>query len=157
MTMRLFPLIALALASPAAAQVYVTRHADTPAGERDPALTAVGAARAAALAGWFRGKRLRAIYTIDFKRTRATAAPIATTRRLTPVVYDPADTPALVATLRAQRQPVLVVGHSNTVPEIVAQLGGTRPDAIPHERFGDIWTVNRGRTRRERIEPKMER
>lgn len=156
--MRLLSLVAgtvmLALATPASAQVYVTRHADTPAGERDPALTAAGTARAEALAAWFRGKRLRAIYVTDYKRTRATAAPLATARRLTPVVYDPADTPALVAKVRALRGPVLVVGHSNTVPEIVAGLGGERPDAIPHERFGDVWTVKQGRTRHDRVEPK---
>ena len=147
----------LAVAAPAAAQVHVMRHADTPAGERDPELTVTGAARAAALTGWFKGKRLRAIYVTDYKRARATAAPLAAARALQPIVYDPADTPALVARAAAERGPVLIVGHSNTVPEIVAQLGGTRPPAIPHAQFGDIWTVHKGRTTHLRVEPEAQR
>jgi hypothetical protein len=37
--------------------------------------------------------------------------------------------------------PVLIVGHSNTVPDIVAALGGARPGPIGHEDFGDVWKI----------------
>lgn len=144
---------ALAVAAPAGAQVYVTRHYDTPAGERDPALTATGTARAAALARWFRGKRLKAIFVTDYLRTRATAAPLANARKLDPIVYNPTNTPALVARVRATRGPVLIVGHSNTVPDIVAALGGERPAPLAHEDFGDLWTVKADKAQRVRIEP----
>ena len=40
-----------------------------------------------------------------------------------------------------ERGTVLIVGHSNTVPDIVAGLGGTRPDPLVHEDFGDIWHI----------------
>jgi hypothetical protein len=36
-----------------------------------------------------------------------------------------------------------VVGHSNTVPDIVEQLGGARPEPIAHDRHGDIWRITR--------------
>ncbi len=67
------------------------------------------------------------------------------------MVYNPADTPALIARARAIRGPVLIVGHSNTVPDIVEQLGGARPGPLAHEDFGDLWTVKNGRTRHVRI------
>ena len=38
-----------------------------------------------------------------------------------------------------ERWPVLVVGHSNTVPEIVEKLGGERPAALTEADYGDVW------------------
>jgi phosphohistidine phosphatase SixA len=133
--------------------LYVMRHLNTPAGERDPDLLPEGRRAAEALAGWFRDERPEAIYVSDFRRTRQTAAPLAARLGLAPIVYDPADTPALVARLRAAGQTALVIGHSNTVPDIVEQLGGTRPGPLVHEDFGDIWLIAPdGGTTRLRIE-----
>ncbi|MEA3031502.1 MAG: hypothetical protein QOG13_2827 [Sphingomonadales bacterium] len=135
---------------------YVMRHLNTPAGERDPDLLSEGQRTAALLVGWFARERARpaAIYVSDYKRTRQTAAPLAASLGLTPIVYDPADTPGLIARVRAGPAPALIVGHSNTVPDIVAALGGTRPTPLVHEDFGDIWRVGaNGATARTRIAP----
>jgi hypothetical protein len=44
------------------------------------------------------------------------------------------------------------VGHSNTVPDIVEQLGGARPGPVAHEDFGDVWRVgSSGSTERLKI------
>lgn len=140
-------------AAPAGPNIYVVRHLNTPAGERDPDLLPEGQRTAQSLATWFGRERIRAIYVSDFRRTRQTAAPLAARLRLTPFVYDPADTPALIARVRAGPLPALIVGHSNTVPDIVAQLGGTRPAPLVHEDFGDIWRVAaNGTTQRLRID-----
>ena len=139
-------------AAPVAPTYYVVRHFDTPAGERDPDLTDTGRARAEKLAAWFKGKKLAAIYVSDYKRTRQTIAPLVASRGMTRVeVYDPSDTPGLVAKVKAVGGPVLVVGHSNTVPDVVEQLGGERPGPLVHEDFGDVWTIAAGRTLRERL------
>lgn len=144
----------LVTATPAVAgPIYVTRHYDTPAGERDPDLTATGSARATVLAKWFSGRKLAAIYVTDFKRTRQTVATLATERGLIPIVYGPAPLPEFIARLRAMKGPVLVVGHSNTVPDIVAGVGGERPGEIAHAEFGELWMVEDGRASRVRIEP----
>lgn len=146
-------LIAFA-AVPATAQnaVYVMRHLNTPAGQSDPDLLPEGQRAAQALTAWFRGERPVAIYVTDYKRSRQTAAPLAAWLGLTPIVYNPADTPGLIARVRAEHGAVLIVGHSNTVPDIVAALGGARPAALTHEDFGDIWRVAPGgATTRTRI------
>lgn len=141
---------ATALAQPAAHPVYVMRHLNTPAGEPDPDLLPEGRATAIALADLmetdpFQGaRRPVAIYVSDYKRTRQTAAPTAARLALNLTVYDPRDTPGLLARVRAESGPVLIIGHSNTVPDIVAALGGTRPAALVHEDFGDLWVVERG-------------
>ena len=133
---------------------YVMRHLHTPAGERDPDLTAEGQRQAALLAGRFAGEAPATIYVSDFRRTRQTAAPLAARLGLTPIVYDPADTPGLIARVRAGPTPALIIGHSNTVPEIIAQLGGVRPAPLVHEDFGDLWRIGPGgETDRSRIDP----
>jgi broad specificity phosphatase PhoE len=148
-------LLAACAALPAAAQsnIYVMRHLNTPAGQADPDLLPEGQRAAEALAAWFRDERPVAIYVTDYKRTRETVAPLAARLGLTPIVYDPRDTAGLIARVRAERGPVLIVGHSNTVPDIVAALGGARPEPLGHEDFGDIWRVAPGgATVRARIE-----
>jgi broad specificity phosphatase PhoE len=152
---------ALALLAPGSAAaagtqpiVYVMRHLNTPAGQSDPDLLPEGQAAAVALAGRFGEEMPAAIYITDFRRTRQSVAPLAARLGLTPVLYDPGDTPGLVARLRAERGPVLVVGHSNTVPDIIAALGGTRPAPLAHGDFGDLWRVGPGgATIRIRIVP----
>jgi phosphohistidine phosphatase SixA len=160
--LRLLALVSLTLATACATAsaetasspaFYVMRHLDTPEGERDPDLTTHGQQRAARLAEWFGDARPAAIYVSDFRRTRQTAAPLAARFGLTPIVYDVRDTPGLIARVRAGPLPALVVGHSNTVPDIVEALGGTRPAPLVHADFGDIWTIGRdGATARLRVD-----
>lgn len=132
--------------APARPDIYVMRHLHTPAGVRDPDLTAEGQRHAVLLATWFKRDRPAVIYVGSAKRARQTAAPLAAALRITPTVYDPADTPALVAAVARETRNVLIVGHSNTVPDIILALGGQPPAPLVHEDFGDIWTID-GRTR----------
>lgn len=129
--------------TPAQPHYFVMRHLHTPAGEQDPDLTAEGQNAARLLAARLAGERPRAIYVSRYKRAGQTAAPLAERLGLTPIVYDPADTPGLIAQLRRAAGPVLVVGHSNTVPDIVEQLGAPQPGPLAHEDFGDIWIIGR--------------
>lgn len=148
--------LACCVALPAAASeptTYVVRHFDTPKGEKDPDLLPHGVARAEALARWFRGKRLCAILVTQYQRTRQTAAPTAAGLSIAIQSYDAADTAGVVARAKASACPVLIVGHSNTVPDIVEKLGGTRPADLKHEDFGDLWTVDDGKTDRVTIIP----
>jgi phosphohistidine phosphatase SixA len=121
--------------------IYVMRHLHTPAGVPNAQLTAEGRAAAERLAAWLKRDPPRTILVSDTDRARATAAPTAARFGAAILVYDPKDTPALVAQILAANGTVLVVGHSNTVPDIVAGLGGARPAPLVHEDFGDIWHI----------------
>ncbi len=140
-------------AVPGPNQVFVIRHLQADTGA-DPGLTAAGAAQAQALASWFRKSDApRAIFVSRFRRTQDTAAPLAARLGIRPIVYDPANSDALVQSVKGERGNVLVVGHSNTVPDIVERLGGTRPAPIQHDQHGDIWRVSRtGRTEKLHLE-----
>ena len=127
--------------------IYVMRHLHTPAGVTDPDLTKDGHRAALQLVNWFKRDRPAVIYVSSTKRAQQTAAPLARSLGITMKIYDPADTPALVSAVSRETRTVLVVGHSNTVPDIIERLGGQRPAPLVHEDFGDIWRIF-GPTRR---------
>ena len=137
---------------PPAPSWYVMRHLQKADGQ-DPALSEEGARNAERLAPWFAGDRPTAIYVSTTRRARETAAPLAARLGLSVKEYDPRDTPGLVARLKSEAGTVLVIGHSNTVPEIVAQLGGARPADLAETDYGDIFRVRRdGSVERLRLE-----
>jgi broad specificity phosphatase PhoE len=121
---------------------YVMRHLNVPPGVADPDLTDEGQRRAQLLADAFAAEPPAAIFVSNTRRAQETAAPLAARLGITPRLYDPADTPGLIAEVVKEPPPVLIVGHSNTVPDIVAALGGVRPAPIAHDQFGDIWKIS---------------
>ena len=131
--------------APAPPNFYIMRHLQKAEGS-DPPLTALGRSNAALLRHLVGDDPPRAIYVSTTRRARETAAQLAESLHLTPQEYDPRDTPGLLARLRAERGTVLVVGHSNSVPDIVEGVGGRRPDPIGDETYGWIYYIH-GRER----------
>ena len=105
------------------ATVYLVRHAEKQLGP-DPDLTAEGQARAELLVSVLADAQIDVIYSTDYRRTRATAQPIARQRNLPILFYDASDLAGFAAKLKADGRSVLVVGHSNTTPDLVNALGG---------------------------------
>jgi broad specificity phosphatase PhoE len=136
-------LAALALvATPALAAelVYIVRHLEKAAGQ-DPALTPHGAARAEQLADQLENKGIKAVFATATQRARQTAAPLATRLGVPVTSYKPDAVEALVKAVAVAGGPVLIVGHSNTVPELVAAFGGARPAPIGEESYGTVFVV----------------
>jgi phosphohistidine phosphatase SixA len=134
----------------AAPTVYVMRHLQKAEGP-DPALSAEGRSNAERLAVRLAREKVSAIYVSTTRRARETAAPLAQRTRIAVKEYDPANTAALVERVTAERGTVLVVGHSNTVPEIVERLGGTRPAPLADTDYGDLFRLSGEPRRTERI------
>src|SRR3974390_703296 len=118
------------VALPAFAQVTVvlTRHAEKAAAPKDdPPLTPAGQKRAEMLATMLADSGVDAIYATELQRTQQTAAPLAERVHVKPTVIPANDTALLVKTIRARdKGVVVVVGHANTLPEIIAALGGPK-------------------------------
>lgn len=134
---------------------FVVRHAeraDTPATQPqghsmlgpDPDLSSAGQARANRLADMLRDAGITRIFTTEYRRARQTAAPLAERLKLSPVMAAAKDTPALLKTVRRDsRGRTLIVGHSNTIPEILKGLGVATAVAIAEQQYDDLFVVVR--------------
>ncbi|HEV2570073.1 histidine phosphatase family protein [Sphingomonas sp.] len=127
-----------------AAPVYVMRHLERDAG-KDPSLNAIGTKHSEELATWFRRDRPKAIFVTQFRRAQETVAPLAKRLRITPIRYDPGKPEAMLSQVKASKGPVLIVGHSNTVPKIVEELGGPAGPDLADTDYGRIWIIRDGK------------
>ena len=124
--------------------VVLVRHAEKVDASADPALSAAGEARAVALAEALRDAGVRAVVTTQFRRTQATAAPLATRLGLTLQVVAAGGgdhAAAVAAAVRRLTGVVLVVGHSNTIPAIVGALGAPRPPDLCDGNYDTMFVV----------------
>jgi broad specificity phosphatase PhoE len=127
-------------------RIFLVRHAERADDDPNPGLTDAGQERALALADEIAARLgdapLTAVYSTPYRRTLETAAPTAERHALTVTQYDPSDLAGFAETLRAATGAVLVVGHSNTTPELVALLGGDPGDPIDdadeYDRFYEV-------------------
>jgi len=146
--------VASALPQPARAQgpvtvVILVRHAekaDEPGA--DPALSAAGEARARALADSLRDVNVAAVLTTPYKRTNATAAPLAAAKGLTSVVVPvsgglPAYAKSVADMIRNEYagRTVLVVGHANTIPAVISALGGPKVNDLCENEYSTMFTL----------------
>lgn len=126
-------LLAFALFSiPARADTvfFLARHAEKQNVIEDPRLNEVGLRRAARLADLLADAGLTSIYSTDYYRTRETAQAVAERLGMGIGLYDPAEPTALLDALLEAGGRHLLIGHSNTVPDMVARLGGKPYGAI---------------------------
>ena len=135
-------------APPAALTFIVVRHAEKARDDpRDPTLTAAGHARAEALAAALADAPVVAVYATGYRRTQQTAAPTARVHALPVTTYD-AKGPAVAfaAQLRQAHRAghVLVVGHSNTAPDIAAALCGCDVAPMDESEYDRRMTVHIG-------------
>lgn len=107
-----------------ATQIFLVRHAEKTADKNDPELTQSGALRAVLLADILKDVGITHIHSTDYKRTRATAAPLAKHLGLNVASYDGRNLPDFARVLKQTQGRHLVVGHSNTTPQLVELLGG---------------------------------
>jgi phosphohistidine phosphatase SixA len=125
--------------------VVVVRHAEKAAsGGNDPDLSEAGVRRAGVLAEMLKDSGIGAVITSEFKRTQETAAPTAKEFNLTPVAIPAKSTDELLAKLRRLDTNVLIVGHGNTIPEIIKGLGIDGAINIQENDYNQILVVTLG-------------
>jgi imidazolonepropionase-like amidohydrolase/phosphohistidine phosphatase SixA len=134
----------------ASQSLYVMRHLQRGEGS-DPPLSEEGLRNAGRLHAVLAQDPPAAIYVSRTRRAQETVAALAKALGLTPKLYDPGNPQALIDVVARETGTVLIVGHSNTVPDIVQRLGGTAPAPLGEADFGDIWHVVPSEKRTERI------
>ncbi|HEX8746820.1 MAG TPA: phosphoglycerate mutase family protein [Pyrinomonadaceae bacterium] len=135
--------------------VILVRHAEKAEAPReDPPLTEAGVARSQKLASLLSGAGIKAIYTSQFLRTKQTVEPLAkqlgiTTAPIT--IQSKQSNPREVSEESIRRivdrimehpgDTALVVGHSNSVPDVIRMLGGDTVPVIDERKFDDLFIV----------------
>lgn len=126
--------------------VILVRHAekaDEPAA--DPGLTPAGATRAKQLIDAVGARQVSTVFTSMYARSVQTAEPLAMKVKAQPEVFDPRDVAHVQLITEAvnkhRGETILIVGHSNTVPELIAALGAPKPAAICEGEYDGFYVV----------------
>jgi broad specificity phosphatase PhoE len=130
--------------------IFLVRHAERQDASSDSPLSADGRARAARLAAMLRDARIGAIYVTQWARTLETAKPLAASLKLEPIQTPAGETTTLVAKIRAAgaHARVLVVAHSDTVPEILKAFGYERDVALGRDEYDNLFVIVPGEKER---------
>jgi broad specificity phosphatase PhoE len=126
--------------------IILVRHAEkaiVPPENQDPDLSLAGQARAQELRRMLGESGIKVIYATQFKRTQQTVKPLADKLGLTATQVEAKKTTELVKQIREQNagQVIFIAGHNNTVPEIIAALGGPTLPIIPETEFDNLYIL----------------
>ena len=135
--------------------VFLVRHAEREDEPRqDPPLNKEGAARSQELAKLLGATGIKKIITSQFARTKQTAEPLAAKLSLTPALISLRSNPTnprqiaeestaevVNKILERSGESVLLVGHSNSLPDVIKMLGGDEVPTIDERKFNDLFIV----------------
>ena len=150
----IYTAIALGLAwffeSQATTTVIFVRHAEkTEEPADDPLLSLAGQQRAAELARQLVDADvvagIDAVYAPPYRRTVDTAQPVADALGLPITSYDAADTETIMEQIvrKHKGKIVLVVGHSNTLPALIFNMGASKKVPVIDEyEYDNIYIVS---------------
>ncbi|MGB3342485.1 MAG: phosphoglycerate mutase family protein [Aequorivita sp.] len=116
------------------ATYYLIRHAEKEINNpknQDPGLNIDGMIRSNAWADYFGPIRLDEIYHTRYIRTKQTISLTSQRKAITPTRYDPNTIYSEEFLENTNGKTVLIVGHSNTIPQLVNKL-------IGEEKYGEM-------------------
>jgi phosphohistidine phosphatase SixA len=143
----LLPLVLL-FSSCSSTTYYVVRHAEkatqAPNMTSDVPLSSGGEERARALKETLKAKRIQYAYSTNTIRTKSTVRPLAETLGVNIETYDPRDTAFISYVRNRGKGNAIIVGHSNTVDDIVNSfLGRKELSDLPDSQYGDLFIITR--------------
>lgn len=126
--------------------LILVRHAEkaiVPPENKDPDLSLAGEARAQELARMFGDSGVTAIFATQYKRTQQSVKPLADKLGITVNKVEAKETATLVKQIRARGagEVIFIAGHNNTVPEIIAAMGGPKLPIIPETEFDNLYIL----------------
>ena len=130
--------------------IIFVRHAEqTSHDDADPSLSDAGKRRVAELTRQLADADvvagIDAIYSSSYKRSTETVQPLADRLDLPINIYDAADTEAVLGTILKTHKGkiIVVVGHSNTVPVLIANLGASKNvPTLARGEFDNIYIIS---------------
>lgn len=134
--------------------IIVVRHAEKSTDDpKDPGLSEQGQVRANKLAGILKDAHVSAAYTTQYKRTQLTALPTATQNGFSTEVRNATRENAKTYTAdllneiqkKHKGKTVLIVGHSNTVSEMIKHITGVDVSPIGEDEFDRVYVITLGK------------
>jgi broad specificity phosphatase PhoE len=151
MCKRLLFILCLLISLTASSQTYyIVRHgekatvAENPdMMANDPTLSAAGKARAIALKELLKGAQIGHIFSTNTIRTRTTAEPTSQLFNINIETYNSRPDAAFIDQLKSLKKNTLIVGHSNTVDDIVNMLCGEQkiPGDLADAEYDNLFVV----------------
>ena len=121
--------------------IYLVRHAEKQADKDDPKLTECGEKRAKQIASILEQTNIKNIYSTAYQRTMSTAAPFSKQHNLAIKHYSPAQLPQLAQQLLNKKENTLVVGHSNTTPQLAEFISDLQVEDITEKQYRNLYQI----------------
>jgi len=138
-------------------KLYLVRHAEKQLdGGSEAVLTEAGKKRSQQLANWFADKDIQDIWSSDYIRTRDTAKPSVSQLGLDLNIYDAGKLADLAEKLLEKQRTALIVGHSNTTPDLARLLCHCFIEAMDDAEYDRliVISVRDGKTRVKTLQQK---
>ncbi len=121
--------------------IYLVRHAEKQKVKEDPTLTSCGILRAEQIATILQHIDIKTIYSTQYKRTLQTADPIAKQKNLGVKIYPPNHLDQLALRLQQEKTNALVVGHSNTTPQLAQLLADVEVAPLTEQEYQSLYLI----------------
>ncbi len=135
-------LLILTNCSIAETTIYLVRHAEkATTNSKDPGLTAIGKFRANNIAKQLSDIGITEIYSTPYKRTIQTAQPLADFLTIKIKNYNAKKLVEFAQQVKTKQGNILIVGHSNTTPELTSLLSGKDITPIAENEYDNVYQV----------------
>ncbi len=123
-------------------QYYFIRHAEKADSSKNPDLSEKGLERAQGWKALFSEIKFDAVYSTDFNRTLQTIQPIVAGNNQLLKIYNPKMIDIEAFKKETHGKTILIVGHSNTIPNMVNQIiKENKYTNIEENQFGNLYIV----------------
>jgi len=121
--------------------LYLVRHAEKQTESKNPQLTQCGKERAEQLATLLSVANIKSIYSTRYQRTMSTAAPLSRKHNIAIKNYDPRALEQFALHVKQQKENALIVGHSNTTPQLTQLLSNQKVATLSEKEFQTLYQI----------------
>lgn len=121
--------------------LYLVRHAEKNTDSKNPSLTQCGKERAKQIAILLSTANIKAIYSTSYQRTMSTAAPLSSMKNIAIKNYNPKKLEQFSLYLKQRKENSLIVGHSNTTPQLTQLLSNQKVAGLGEKDFQALYQV----------------
>lgn len=125
-------------------RIIIVRHAEKKDdGTKNPSLSEAGKVRAEKLNKMLSEFKIDILFSTPYARTTETLQPIAISRKLEIINYNPSDKGFATNLIQNEKGKIIVIaGHSNTCPELVNSLiNMPKYKDLDETDYGKIWII----------------